>query len=173
MGVDKIGNKKNSFESKNVEYSTPLPIIRPLIREFKITKDVCANKENHKLPDYWSKEDDALTKDWVGNCWINPPFDRNLQKWVRKAHKESQINGGTKVLLIPVRSNTKWWAETMPDAEIRFINGEVNFNDEKRGLWMGMCIIIFGEQAKKGTHSIIDYRKVRLRESLLNKKVGK
>lgn len=163
MGIDKIGNKNNSFESKSIEYSTPLSIVQPLIDEFGITKDVCASKANHKLPDYWTKEDDSLTKDWIGNCWMNPPFDRNLQKWVRKAHKEAKLNGGTKVCLIPVRSNTKWWAETMPDAEIRFINGEVNFNDEPRGLWMGMCIVVFGEQAKKGTHSIIDYRKARVK----------
>lgn len=101
-------------------------------------------------------------KSWEGNCWMNPPFDRNLQKWVRKAYKEAITNGGTKVFLIPVRSNTKWWTETMIDAEIRFINGEVNFNDEPRGLWMGMCIVVFREQAKVGTHSIINYRKVRV-----------
>lgn len=65
---------------------------------------------------------------------------------------------GTKVCLIPVRSNTKWWAELSIQSEIRFINGEVNFNNEKRGLWMGMCIMIFGEHAKKGTFKIIDYR---------------
>ena len=68
------------------------------------------------------------------------------------------FGNGTKVCLIPVRSNTKWWAEVSPKSEIRFINGEVNFNNEKRGLWLPMCIIIFGEQAKIGTFSIIDYR---------------
>jgi len=160
MGIDKIGNKKNSFKSNSIEYSTPLAIVQPLINEFSITKDVCASQTNHKLPDYWSKEDDALTKDWIGKCWMNPPFDRNLAKWVRKASDEADKNGGTKVCLIPVRSNTKWWAELSIKSEIRFINGEVNFNDEPRGLWMGMCIIIFGEQAKKGTFSIINYRSV-------------
>ena len=101
---------------------------------------------------------------------VDPPYMDifNTDSWggtagKQKAHKEAIINGGTKVCLIPVRSNTKWWAETMPDAEIRFINGEVNFNDEPRGLWMGMCIVVFGEQAKVGTHSIIDYRKARVK----------
>ena len=98
---------------------------------------------------------------------MNPPFDRNLSKWVKKAHNEAIINGGTKVCLIPVRSNTKWWSETMIDAEIRFINGEVNFNDESRGLWMGVCIVIFGEKANKGTYSFIDYRSIRKTEKEL------
>ena len=87
-----------------------LKFTSPLINEFGITKDVCASQTNHKLPDYWNKEDNALTKDWIGNCWMNPPFDRNLANWVRKASDEADKNGGTKVCLIPVRSNTKWWA---------------------------------------------------------------
>ena len=150
MGTEVIG------ESKSIEYSTPLKIVEPLIKEFNITRDVCASSENYKLPDYWTKEDDALTKTWNGNCWMNPPFGRQISKWVRKAYSES--GNGTQVCLIPVRSNTKWWAEVSPNSEIRFINGEVNFNNEPRGLWLPMCIIIFGEQAKIGTFSIIDYR---------------
>ena len=158
MGIGSIGNKSNTFTSKSVEYSTPLSIVNPLIKEFNLKRDVCASHQNFKIPLFWTKDDDALTKDWDVNCWMNPPFDRNLSKWVRKAHSEAKKHGGNKVCLIPVRSNTKWWAEVSPDAEIRFINGEVNFNDEPRGLWMPMCIIIFGDDAKKGTFSIIDYR---------------
>ena len=154
MGTEVIG------ESKSVEYSTPLALVEPLIKEFNLTRDICASSENYKLSDYWTKEDDAFTKNWEGNCWMNPPFSRDLNKWVRKAYAETYgLDGsGTKVCLIPVRSNTKWWSEVSPKSEIRFINGEVNFNNAERGLWLPMCIIVFGEQAKIGTFSIIDYR---------------
>ncbi len=155
MGTELVG-RGIVGKSNKIEYSTPPKIVEPLIKEFNITKDVCASSKNHKLPDYWTKEDDALTKTWNGNCWMNPPFGRQISKWVRKAYSES--GNGTQVCLIPVRSNTKWWAEVSPNSEIRFINGEVNFNNEPRGLWLPMCIIIFGEQAKIGTFSIIDYR---------------
>jgi site-specific DNA-methyltransferase (adenine-specific) len=153
-----MGVGQNEFKSDSTEYSTPWKIVEPLISEFGLTKDICASASNCKLPDYWTKEDDALTKDWIGNCWMNPPFSRNLRKWVKKACDDAANFGGTKVCLIPVRSNTKWWAEVCVNAEIRFINGEVNFNDEGRGLWLPMCIIIFGEQAKIGTFSVINYR---------------
>jgi site-specific DNA-methyltransferase (adenine-specific) len=152
MGTQVVG------ESNSVEYSTPLKIVEPLITEFGLTRDVCASALNHKLPDYWTKEDNALAKDWIGNCWMNPPFSRDLNKWVKKACNDAERFGGTKVCLIPVRSNTKWWAEVCVKAEIRFINGEVNFNDEERGLWLPMCIIIFGEKAKVGTFSVLNYR---------------
>ena len=155
MGV----GKQNEFKSDSIEYSTPGRLVVPLIKEFAITKDVCASALNHKLPDYWTIDDDALTKDWKGNCWMNPPFSRNLNKWVKKACNEALQHGGTKVCLIPVRSNTKWWAEVSVHAEVRFINGEVNFNNEARGLWLPMCIMIFGEKAKVGKFSIINYRK--------------
>ena len=51
MGTQVVG------ESNSVEYSTPLKIVQPLINEFGLTKDVCASALNHKLPDYWTKED--------------------------------------------------------------------------------------------------------------------
>ena len=152
MGTQIVGS------SDSMEYSTPLQIVEPLIREFNLTKDVCASSLNYKLSDYWTKQDNSLLKDWEGNCWMNPPFSRDLGKWVKKAFNDTIKFGGTKVCLIPVRSNTKWWAEICTQAEIRFINGEVNFNNEKRGLWLPMCIIIFGEKAKIGTFDIINYR---------------
>ena len=154
MGTQVVG------ESKSIEYSTPLKIVEPLIKEFSLTRDVCASIENYKLNNYWTKEDNALSKNWDGNCWMNPPFSRDLGKWVKKAYNETYglSCNGTKVCLIPVRSNTKWWAEVSPKSEIRFINGEVNFNNAERGLWLPMCIMIFGKQAKIGTFSIINYR---------------
>ena len=152
MGQEKIG------KSLSVEYSTPLRIINPLIEEFDLLFDICASAENHKLPFYWTVEDNAFTKEWFGNCWMNPPFSNDLNKWVRKACKDAHDLGGTKVCLVPVRSNTKWWAEVAPQAEIRFINGEVNFNDAPRGLWLPMCIMIFGEKARIGKFFILNYR---------------
>ena len=159
MGTEIIGRMVGT--SKSIEYSTPLAIVQPLIEEFDLKLDVCASAVNHKLPDYFTKFDNALIKKWHGNCWMNPPFDRNLGKWVKKAHYESQTTTGTKVCLFPVRSNTNWWNEVCPDAELRFINGEVNFNDEPRGLWWPMCVMIFGEMAKVKTFSTINYRAIR------------
>ena len=155
MGTEIIG------KSKSIEYSTPDSIVKPLIQEFDLTRDVCASKNNFKLNKYWTKEDNALLKNWEENCWMNPPFDRNIGKWALKAHSETIKYGGYKVCLLPVRSNTVWWSKICLDAEIRFINGEVNFNNEKRGLWLPMCIMIFGNNSFKGTFDVFNYRKAR------------
>ena len=99
MGTENIGMGVVGV-SKSIEYSTPLKIVNPLIKEFSLTRDVCASKDNYKLKEYWTIDDDALTKTWEGNCWMNPPFNRNLGKWIQKAHYER--HSGTKVCLFPV-----------------------------------------------------------------------
>jgi site-specific DNA-methyltransferase (adenine-specific) len=154
MGI----GKTNNFKSETIEYSTPNALFAPLAAEFNLQRDVCASPINAKLPRFWTKEDNALRQDWIEHSWMNPPFNRELSKWVRKAHDEAAKYGNTIVCLIPVRSNTKWWRETIGDAEVRFINGEVNFNDLERGLWLPMCIVIFGQKAHIGHFSFIDYR---------------
>jgi phage N-6-adenine-methyltransferase len=105
--------KKEQFLAKSIEYETPDEIFLPLDKEFGFTLDVCATAENAKCKMYFSKEDDALSKKWEGVCWMNPPFGRMMQKFVKKAHEEWKA-GATVVMLIPVRSNTK-----LNDAEFK------------------------------------------------------
>ena len=133
-----MGQGNNNFKSDSVEYSTPWEIVEPLKKEFGIEFDICASKENNKSLLYFNKKDDCLTKDWSkinGNIWMNPPWGKEMQKFVRKALEESK-KGKTIVCLLPVRSNTKWWHETIIDtkAEVRFLRGEIKFNDLPRDI---------------------------------------
>lgn len=155
-----MGIGQNSFISNEIEYSTPQILYDFINKQFDFTLDVCATKKNTKCAKFYTKEEDALVQDWLGNCWMNPPFNRNLSKFVKKAYFEYKKYGGIKACLIPVRSNTKWWAEVCSEAEIWFINGEVNFNEEPRGLWLPMCVLIFGTN-KKRQFSVINYRGMR------------
>jgi phage N-6-adenine-methyltransferase len=155
-----LGIGENSFNSKSIEYSTPQVLFNVMNELYNFELDVCASVSNTKCKNYFTKEDDALTKEWVGNCWMNPPFNKQLGKFVLKMHKEYKKYGGIKCALVPVRSNTVWWSKVIGDAECIFINGEVNFNDEERGLWLPMCFLVFGN-GKDGRHSSINYRELR------------
>lgn len=151
MGID-----KNSFKSKSVEYSTPIEIVMPLKNEFNLVLDVCASIDNHKCAKYYTKEHDSLNRKWhkIGNSWMNPPWSRELKKWVEKAYNES-LKGITVVCLLPVRTNTLWWHRLIIDtgAEVRFLKGEIKFNGMDRGLWMPCSIVIFhASQSHGGTN---------------------
>ena len=146
-----MGIGKNKFKSKSEEYETPDEIFKPLQKEFNLVLDVCAAKENKKCQKYFTKEDDALTKDWNENFWMNPPFGRQLGKWVERAYLESQKHSVIGVLLLPVRSNTIWWHKYIIDtkAELRFLKGEIKFVGYKKGLWLPFAVVIFKKMTKQ------------------------
>ncbi len=62
--------------------------------------------------------------------FCNPPYGREIGKWVHKAYIEAQ-KGVTVVMLIPARTDTAYFHDFIKDcAEIRFIRGRLKFTDE-------------------------------------------
>ncbi len=55
------------------------------------TIDAFASRGNNRLPDYWTKSDDAFQHDWSRDVlWMNPPFSRMesvLQKILTEGHE--------------------------------------------------------------------------------------
>ena len=67
-----------------------------------------------------------------------------LSDWVRKAYLETRKAGCTVVMLIPARTNTRWWhGYCMKAAEIRFLNGRPKFGDAQHGLPQPLAVIVF------------------------------
>lgn len=141
--MGKLGNER--FTSKRDDWETPESLFRPLNDEFGFTLDVAANKENTKCRKFISKEEDGLRVPWSGMSWLNPPFGRDLGKWVRKASSEAK-NGCLVVCLLPARTNTKWWHEVVMPGEIRFVMGRPRFEGAKHGLPFPLAIVVFGDR---------------------------
>lgn len=132
------------FSSKTPEWETPQDLFDKLNEEFEFTLDVCATKENTKCEWFISKAEDALSVPWgtVGACWMNPPYGREIIKWMKKAHEES-LKGSTVVCLVPARTDTKWWWEYAMKGEIRFIRGRLKFGGCKNSAPFPSAIVIF------------------------------
>ena len=77
------------------------------------------------------------TGEWSTPQWIfdelntNPPYGRNINKWIQKAYVESRKSNCIVVGLLPARTDTKWFHDYIyPNkAEIRFIKGRLKFGD--------------------------------------------
>lgn len=54
------------FSSKTDLWETPMETFNQLNEEFSFTLDVCANKENAKCKNFFTKEDDGLSQKWGG-----------------------------------------------------------------------------------------------------------
>jgi site-specific DNA-methyltransferase (adenine-specific) len=65
--------------------------------------------------------------------------------FVKKAYNDSQTNENlTVVMLIPARTNTKWFHNyCMKAAEVRFICGRPKFGDSKHGLPQPLILVVF------------------------------
>ncbi len=130
--------------SLSCEWGTPQVLYDGLSTEFNFTVDVCATYENTKCEHFWDKEMDGLLRDWSNhNCWMNPPYGREIIKWVKKAYDES-LRGATVVCLLPSRTDTRWWHDyVMKAKEIRFIKGRLKFGGAKNSAPFPNCVVIF------------------------------
>jgi site-specific DNA-methyltransferase (adenine-specific) len=61
---------------------------------------------------------------------MNPPYGREIGKWMQKAYEAAQ-GGATVVCLVPARTDTRWWHEYAIKHEVRFIRGRLKFNEGK------------------------------------------
>ena len=117
------------FSSKKEDWGTPENFFKELDAEFNFTLDPCADEFNHKCDKYYTKEDNGLLQDWEGETvFVNPPYGKELSKWVKKCYEESLKKNTVVVMLIPSRTDTKYFHDYIyHKAEIRFIKGRLKF----------------------------------------------
>jgi len=105
-------------------WATPQEFFDELNKEFHFETDVCAIPENAKCENFFTPDIDGLKQEWSGTCWCNPPYGREIGKWVEKAAKSRALT----VMLIPARTDTKWFHDYIYNkAETRFIRGRLKF----------------------------------------------
>jgi phage N-6-adenine-methyltransferase len=121
------------FMSDSNEWETPQDFFDKLNEEFKFTLDPCATNHNAKCNKYYTKQDDGLLQDWGGErVFMNPPYGREIGKWVKKAYQES-LKGAIVVCLIPARTDTSYYHDYIfPYAEIRFIRSRMKFKHQNQ-----------------------------------------
>lgn len=132
------------FSSKSDECSTPQDLFDSLNKEFCFDLDPCATENNHKCEDFYTIEDNGLEKDWGGKrVFCNPPYS-NISKWVKKAYYEAHKDNTVVVLLIPSRTDTKWFHNFIyHKSEIRFIKGRLKFNGSNNNAPFPSMVVIF------------------------------
>jgi len=127
---------KGLFSSASCHWATPKDLYESLNTEFVFTDDPCPLHAT----------EDGLARSWGERTYMNPPYGREIGKWLRKAYEESQ-KGKLVVCLIPSRTDTQWWHECVMKAqEIRFIRGRLKFGDAKNSAPFPSAIVIFGKK---------------------------
>ena len=144
-------NKDVMFSSKTEDWETPQHIFDMLNEELgPFTLDVCASSENAKCERYFTKGQNGLIQDWGGNtCWMNPPYGREIGKWIKKAYLVSQKPNTRVVCLLPARTDTRWFHDYCANGEIWFIRGRLKFGGAKTSAPFPSMIVLFGFPPKR------------------------
>jgi phage N-6-adenine-methyltransferase len=112
---------------------------------FHFGLDVCATRTNAKCERYFTKAENGLLQTWRGACWMNPPYGREISRWVQKAY-ESALNPGTVVVcLLPARTDTKWWHDYVIAyaQSVKFIKGRLRFSGKGPAPFPS-ALVVFG-----------------------------
>lgn len=133
------------FSSNTDDWATPQDFFDKLDEEFHFDLDPCASDENHKCALYFTKQDDGLSKNWGGHTvYCNPPYGKQIGKWVEKAYSESKKNDTTVVMLIPARTDTGWFHDYIyGKAEVRFIRSRIRFSGAKWNAPFPSMVVVF------------------------------
>jgi phage N-6-adenine-methyltransferase len=148
---------KVHYSSATPEWATPQWLFDRLNAEFHFTLDVCATPENAKCARYFTKEQDGLAREWTGVCWMNPPYGRQVGKWVKKAFDQA-ADGVTTVCLLPARTDTRWFHQYCAKGDVQFIKGRLYFGDgEGRAPFPNMIVIFHGHLDPGKQMRTVDY----------------
>ena len=109
---------------------------------YKFTLDVCASPENAKCSQFFTQAQDGLSQVWAGSCWMNPPYGRQIIKWVRKAYESSKA-GATVVCVLPARTDTRWFHDYCIKGSIEFVRGRLKFGNAKHPAPFPSMVVVF------------------------------
>lgn len=136
------------FSSATDQWSTPQEFFNHLNSEFHFTLDPCADENNHKCDLYYTKEQNGLIQNWGGHIvFCNPPYGKEIAKWIQKASQESEKDDTKVVMLIPARTDTKYFHEYIyrkQNVEVRFIKGRLKFGGSRNSAPFPSMVVIFG-----------------------------
>lgn len=122
------------------EFETPPKVYEYLCKRFKVWPkiDVAATKENRKCEFYFTKEHNALERDWVipitdemiynYDVWSNHPHTLHAE-FVEKAHQQWTRFNITIMMILPANCmRTRYWHDYIEDVtEYHAIPGSIRF----------------------------------------------
>lgn len=119
------------FSSASDHWSTPKEVYDALDKEFHFNDDPCPIDGSG-----------GLEREWGSRAFVNPPYSE-IKEWVAYGFNQTR-RGGVVVMLIPSRTDTRWWHDyVMKAKEIRFIKGRLKFGGAKNSAPFPSAIVVF------------------------------
>jgi len=131
--------------SEKQDWGTPLSFFDYVEKTFdvKFTLDACASAHNHKVENYLTEQDDALTLDWnyeidgsetYEEVWLNPPYGNMQKQFIIHAAAQAVLGNCRVFALIPARTDTRLFHDVVMNyaSAVYFIKGRLHFEESNR-----------------------------------------
>jgi phage N-6-adenine-methyltransferase len=144
--------QKTMFSSKTGSWSTPQGFFDKLNWRFgPFDLDPCATDDNKKCNNFFTEGQDGLLEDWSGHTvFVNPPYGRGIEKWIEKGYRESLKNHTKIVMLVPSRTDTKYWHKyIMLASELYFVKGRLKFGESENSAPFPSAVVVFDGDSKQ------------------------
>ncbi len=147
-----------SKTEKSVEWYTPKWVFDTLNINFDL--DPCSpfNFDTHvPATTKYTIFDDGLSKEWIGRVWLNPPYGREVEKWIKR-----MIDHKNGIALVFSRTDSKWCQEAMKSADaVLFYRGRISFIDGATGKQnnnggAGSLFLTWGEESVRALSNMSD-----------------
>lgn len=151
---------KVHYSSKKSEHYTPSHILDAVVQCLGVIDlDPCSNSSSFPhVParHHFTKADDALVQEWHGKVFMNPPYGREIKRWVAKLLGEYQVKHVTEAIaLVPSRTDTKW-LRLLRNYPIIFIYGRLTFVGSTNPAPFPSALVYLGDSPKRFYDAFVD-----------------
>lgn len=139
-------NRELFFSSKRDTWTTPKKLFNDLNNKYNFTLDACADYDNHLCDKYYTLNNSCFNHTFLNErVFMNPPYSRKMYDFIKKCYYE-MYRAELIVLLVPARTDTKWFHEFIynkQDVRIEFIKGRLKFGDGKSAAPFPSMLVYF------------------------------
>lgn len=114
----------NTFANSTTSWITPPSILR-VLGPFDLDPCACATQTNKTATVMVRPPEDGLADGfaWKGRVWLNPPYGRGIEKWMRRLAEH-----GDGIALVFAKTETAWFQEAAKSASaFLFIRKRISF----------------------------------------------
>jgi phage N-6-adenine-methyltransferase len=158
------GEQSVMFSSDSTEWETPQWLIEKVKRIYGgIELDAASTDQNAVAKNHMIPSNSALEQTWKAETvWCNPPYGKNIWKWMDKAFTEAlEVRcAKTVICLVPARTDTSWFHNYCAAGHVRLLRGRLKFTIgkvEQSSAPFPSALVTFGT-GHKSTVELVDWR---------------
>jgi site-specific DNA-methyltransferase (adenine-specific) len=172
-----MGTQLSMFEaggpglsSVKLDWCTPACVLERVLRVGPIALDPCTNALNPcGASVFYTEADNAFLQSWetmqswetTGLIYVNPPYGRQLHKWVSRVCLAAAPGANEIIMLTPARPDTVWWGEAFDACQaVALWRGRLTFVNAPASAPFPSCLFYFGERAQRFKRAFEDRARV-------------